>query len=1112
LLRIRRRVGRDARRGSRGVRESAEQRAALGVVALDERQHHQGGHRVGLGGLQNFDANLSTPQIVPHRLVYMSKEWQDAFRYAAELAQERNLQFAIASSPGWSETGGPWVKPEDGMKKLVWSEATLEGGTTFRGKLPPIPSATGPYQSMTGEIGFDAQFREGEPKPKPSFAADVAVLAYPLAEPPLEAAHVFVNDAPVDGAPLSDDRLDSAIEIPRGSAEKPGVLKLEYPKARTVRAVSFFMLGIQDGPFAGPTIKPRLEASDDGRNWHAVAQLNPQSIPTTVSFPPVTARAFRLVLAPPEQQGNPPGAPPGPPGVDVLGMLKVLLPAGLPAPAHSDAIADFRLYSEPKVHRFEEKAGFAIARDYFALDADAGPEVAGVAPERVVDLTTRLRPDGSLTWQAPKGHWRIVRFGYSLTGKTNHPATDEATGLEVDKLDAAAVRRYLETYLGKYRDTVGADLMGARGIRALVTDSTEVATFNWTPKFVEQFRRLRHYDPTPWLPTLAGTVIGSRKESDDFLYDFRRTLAELHASEHYATVAAVAHEQGLKVYGEALEDGRPSLGDDMAMRSYTDVPMSAMWSYARAIGPKPSYLADVKGAASVAHVYGQNLVAAESLTSIMAPWAFAPADLKPMMDLELILGVNRPVIHTSVHQPTDDKVPGLSLAVFGQYFNRHETWAEMARPWIDYIARSAYLLQQGRNVADVAYFYGEEAPLTGLYAEKPVADAPTAFAYDFMNVDALMNRLKVEQGDLVATGGARYRVLYLGGSSRKMTLPLLKRVAELAEAGATVVGEAPQGSPSLHEDTAEYRTLVKRLWSGTSVTSVGHGRVIASHDIESALHGIGVEPDFQYTAAGEDTEVLFLHRQLTDGDAYLLSNRRNHDARFEARFRVTGKAAQIWHADTGTIEPASYRIEGDHTVVPLEMTADEASFVVFREPAASPSLTVAKPTFTAVVELAGAWDVTFQSGRGAPPGAHLPSLAPLDQQKDSGVKYFSGVATYEKSFSFPQGVKPGSTLLLDLGQVGDVAEVFVNGQRIGIAWHAPYQLDIGQAVRPGRNSIEVRVANLWVNRLIGDAQPAAQKIAWTPTPTYRADATLRPSGLLGPVRLLRKDASAAQRR
>jgi hypothetical protein len=223
----------------------------------------------------------------------------------------------------------------------------------------------------------------------------------------------------------------------------------------------------------------------------------------------------------------------------------------------------------------------------------------------------------------PKGRLADHAHGLSLLGTTNHPAPPEATGLEVDKFDGDAVRRYMDHYLGMYRDAAGADMMGARGVRAILTDSIEVGAANWTPKMLAQFKALRGYDATPWLPA-SPAVVGSREDSDKFLYDWRRTLGDLMASEHYGTVAAKAHAVGLKVYGEALEDHRPSLGDDMAMRSHTDVPMAALWTFTQKDGPNPSYLADMKGAASVAHIYGQNLVAAESMTSALSYWADSP--------------------------------------------------------------------------------------------------------------------------------------------------------------------------------------------------------------------------------------------------------------------------------------------------------------------------------------------------------------------------------------------------------------------------------------------------------------------------------------------------------
>ncbi|MFM6933660.1 MAG: glycosyl hydrolase [Novosphingobium sp.] len=1049
--------------------------------------------RVGIGGLQNFDASLMTPQIVDKRLVYMTPEWKDAFKFTAEEADRHGLELAIAASPGWSETGGPWVKPEDGLKKLVWSETTLKGGKRFNGKLESPPQTTGPFQTLHPAGGIEDMLGATEKKAPPQHYGDVKVLAFPV-----PAASLLTPVAVSDGkgktlvpAGLADAELSTGVDIDRDASGKSNpTLVLDYGKPVTVRSLAMFAPGAAM-MFAGALYNPVLEASDTGTDWRKVTEFETAQTTATFSFAPVTARYFRVEFLPRKGVGLAMGA--AAPGVAMdFDIAKTMGASFMSKPL---TVGEFRLFGDPRIDHAETKAGFSISQNYYDLPTPADG-ATGVTPASVIDLTGRMQADGTLDWTPPKGSdWRVLRLGHSLLGTTNHPAPPEATGLEVDKFDGDAVKRYLDHYIGMYRDASGG-MIGKRGVQAILTDSIEVGAANWTPKMIEQFKRLRGYDPTPWMPALTGVLVGSRADSDRFLYDYRRTLADLMASEHYGTVARVAHEAGLKVYGEALEDHRPSLGDDMSMRSHADIPMAAMWTHSRAEGPKLTYLADIKGAASVAHIYGQNLVAAESMTASMNPWYYAPRDLKRVIDLEFVTGVNRPVVHTSVHVPLDDKKPGLSLFIFGQYFNRNESWAEMAKPWVDYMARNALMLQQGRNVADVAYFYGEEAPLTGLYGDKRVADAPSTRAYDFVNFDALASALSNDGADLVTPGGARYKALYLGGSSHRMTLAALKRVAQLAEGGATIVGQKPEGSPSLSGDAAEYAALLNKLWGGNG--QVGKGRVIASSDIEAALTQIGVGPDF--TADG--APMSFLHRKLADGDSYFLTNASAEPRNVEARFRVTGKQPELWRAETGKSEPVSYRVENGMTVVPLSFEADGAVHVVFRKDTTATSATLAAPAFAQAANLDDTWTVTFQPGRGAPASATFAKLEALEKNADPAIKYFSGEATYARDFTTPKGWKSGLPLWLDLGDVRELAEVSINGQPAGAVWHPPYRLDIGGAVKPGRNKLAVKVANLWVNRLIGDQQPGATKLTWTAMPTYKADAPLRPSGLIGPVKLL----------
>ncbi len=1025
-------------------------------------------HETGIGGAHAFDAALDTPQIVDNRLVYMSDGWRHAFKSAAQIADGYGMELGIAGSPGWSETGGPWVTPDQAMKKYVWSSTIVEGGKAFKDVLPSPPNVPGVFQKMSkaaAPVG-NATVASG------GFYRDSLVFAYPASDEAELGKPTYTSgkNEPLDAAILTDGDFSTGVEVDTGT--DTGIL-ISFATAQTVRSVEFFAAG-PFNIFRKSSISPVLEASDDGQTWRQVSAVPITQAPTTASFAPVQARLFRMRF------------PKTATADDMPPRVK---------------INQLKLSSGAKINAFETKAGFSVLVDYYALDADAGPDIAGIAPESVVDLTGKFH-DGALDWTPPAGkRWTIVRLGYSLTGTTNHPATAEATGLEVDKYDAAAVRQYIETYLAKYEATTGPELFGKRGLRSVVVDSTEVGPSNWTPKLMEQFQRLRGYDPRPWLPALVGVIVGSRTRSDAFLYDFRRTLADLVATEHYGTLAKVGHEKGLFIYEEALEAGRACIGDDLEMRRFADIPMAALWTWGRdAAGGRNVLLADLKGASSVAHVYGQNMAAAESMTAFKEQlFREGPADLKRVVDLEFVLGINRIVIHTSPHQPVDDKKPGLTLKTYGQAFTRHETWAGMAKPWVDYLTRTSFLLQQGRDAADVAYFYGEEGSPTALYQYNRVADAPRRYAFDYFPPDALLNLAKVENGVLTVPGGARYKALFLGGSSRRMTLPVLRKLAALAEAGLAIIGEAPVDSPSLANQTDEFARIVRQLWAGGAATQVGKGRVIATKDVEAGLKALNVLPDFDYTATSADAEILFCHRTLPDAELYFLSNRKNRAERLQARFRVTGRQPELWKADSGTATPVSYRTEGGQTAIDLDLLPEDAVFVVFRKATTLATRTVAAKQVAELSGINGPWEVTFEAGRGAPANARFDRLTPLQENAQPGIRYFSGVATYATRFTAPAHKGP---VLVDLGAVGDVAEVLVNGQPVGIAWKAPYRINISKALRPGENRLEVRVANLWQNRLIGDLQPGAAKIAYASNQTFAADTPLRVSGLIGPVRLL----------
>ncbi|HEV2326102.1 MAG TPA: glycosyl hydrolase [Terracidiphilus sp.] len=1056
-------------------------------------------HRVGIGGYQTFDAALSTPQVVKQRLVYMTPEWKDAFKYAIDIGDQFGMEMAIAGSPGWSESGGPWVPPSEGMKKYVWSETVIEGGQPFNGKLAHPPENTGAFQDM----GIRDALR-GPAKPAPQYYADSVVVAYrqPESDVSLESLHpeITASGGSPDTAMLTDGDLSKSTGIPIPPAGEKAWIQYAFTKPVTIRAVTL----VTNDPsrivsmiygIAAP--QKALEASDDGQTWRTVSELATGESPeTTVSFPAVTAKYFRVTFlrVPP---------PPPPAWAKGLNPRSFGLNAG-PAPTEYE-IAELVLHPGARVNHFEQKAAFVTAPDlYEYATPPVGPNDA-VKKSDVINLTSKMGPDGTLDWTPPPGRWVVLRFGYSLLGITNHPATAEATGLEVDKLNGKDVRQYMENYLDSYKNTVGPEMMGRRGIKYVINDSWEAGSQNWTDNMIADFKRLRGYDPVPWMPVLTGEVVGSAADSDRFLWDFRETIGDLIANQHYGVLESVLHEWHMGHYGESHESGRAFVADGMEVKKFNEVPMSAMWTQTPGVNNiQYDYNADDRESASVAHIYGQNLAAAESMTAAAAPWAWSPATLKPTADQEFLNGINRFCIHESAHQPLVGKAPGLTLGPFGQWFNRNETWAEQAGPWVTYIARNSFMLQQGHFGADVIYYYGQDSNLTAIYNKKS-PDLPAGYGFDYVNADALIHVLKVDgEGNLTTPGGTTYRILGLASYSRHMSLPVLRAIHQLVMDGATVAGPKPTDDPSLADSQSEFQSLSDELFGdGSGVHHVGKGTVYSGQTVAEALTAMHVQPDFSYT--GSENKLKFIHRKLADGDLYLVDNRSDNPAQVQATFRVAGRAPQLWYAETGNSEPVSYSIADGRTTVPLNLEPWGTVYVVFRKPTSQNSLTVADPTDTTVANINGPWKVDFQPGRGAPASITMDKLIDWSKSDDSGVKYFSGIGTYTKTVqASPDWFRKGAHLWIALGDVKNLAVVTVNGKNMGETWHAPYRVDVTSALKPGANQIRIEVVNAWVNRLIGDQQPGATKYTFADVKPYRADSQLLPSGLIGPVTVVRE--------
>jgi hypothetical protein len=1040
-------------------------------------------HKVGIGGFQNFDAALATPQVVEKRLAYMTPEWKDAFKYATTLADQLGMEEAIAGSPGWSESGGPWVTGPEAMKKYVWSETVVEGGKPFTGTLAHPPSNTGPFQNLpSNSTAFKA----------PQFYADSAVVAY--REPSSADApqpKITWSSGTVDTALLADGDLVRTTTLPKAAPGEKAWIQYEFAQPQRICAFTIVRrsTGANDEYFARGNNEPTeaLETSDDGVNFRVVTMVpKGGSAEHTIAIPPATAKYFRVTF-----------------------KTATANSSGATGAAADIALSELVLHPDARVNRFEEKAAFNQTPDLYGF---ATPEVASpdaIRKSEVIDLSSKLRPDGSLDWTPPPGKWVVLRIGYSLLGITNHPATQEATGLEVDKLNAHYVKNYMDRYLDSYKATVGPEFMGKRGIRYVISDSWEAGAQNWTDTMIADFTRLRGYDPRPWLPVLAGHVVESGKASDQFLWDLRKTIADLTATQHYGQLEATLKERGMGHYGESHEGGRAFIADGMEVKKLNDIPMSAMWVQAPGVNKEMyGYNADDRESASVAHIYGQNLAAAESMTArINSAWAWSPATLKPTADQELVNGINRFVIHESAHQPLVDKAPGLTLGPYGQWFNRNETWADEAGPWVKYLARSSYMLQLGHYAADILYFYGEDSNITAIFANS-APNLPAGYGFDYINADGLIHMFHVSDGRIATASGMSYRLLALDPYSKHMSLPVLRAIHTLVEQGAVVAGAKPTDTPSLADDQAEFARLSDELFGdGTGTHTVGKGKVFAGEDAATALKAMEIAPDFGHSKPEADTRIAFVHRKLANGDIYFLDNRSDREETVDATFRVTGKAPELWRAETGSSEPASYKSAAGRTTVPLHLEPWGTVFVVFRKPTTSParSLPVAEETELATID--GPWSVTFQPNRGAPASITLDKLVSWTDSSAAGVKYFSGSGTYTQNVDAPSAwFDPGARLWMDLGDVQNLAEVTVNGVSLGVVWHAPFRVDITKALKPGNNKITVKVVNTWVNRLIGDQQPGAAKYTFADIAPYKADSPLMPSGLLGPVEIVRTTA------
>jgi len=723
----------------------------------------------------------------------------------------------------------------------------------------------------------------------------------------------------------------------------------------------------------------------------------------------------------------------------------------------------------------------------------------GAVKEKVVDLTGMMDESGILTWDVPRGNWTITRYVCTNTGQPMISSTPNSKGPMIDHFNAEASERHIRYFIDKLEAALGKSL-GESGLTYFYTDSYEVQGQLWTPAMTSEFERRMGYSMVPYLPALGGSMVSDPETTSRFLYDYRRVLSDLIIENHYDRTREICEEHGVGFVAEAAGPGWPihncpfeSLKSSGSLTfprgEFWHIPDNTdFWRSFRGTEREQHYLVDldvVKGVASASHIYNQKVVEAEAFTGTHL-WNEGPGDLKPTADKAFCEGLNRINFHTWPHTPEEAGTPGWVYA-FGTLVNEHRIWWPMAKPWMDYLGRCSYMLQQGNFVGDVLFYYGDSVP-NFVPARHVIPDLGFGYDYDVTNSDILLSKLEVVDGQLVLPHGQHYELLALPDEAT-MQPEVLQKIEKLVREGATVVGPKPCRSHGLfnrEERDREVRGLADQIWGqcdGVQHTSndYGKGKIIWGESLRSVLLGRGVIPDFDIAEAHGNNALDFIHRKWGQTDIYFLRNGGGVPVRGLANFRQKGKEVEYWDPSTGKMYRAG-GTENEHggTTVQVSIDVHGSLFVVFSPGMDGEEEQVSDdPWFGAFLEdrlqtvksLDGPWNVNFPEESAGEGRVVFDSLIFWNRRPEDGIRFFSGIAGYEKEFEWDPGINAGDQrVFIEFDNIVETAQLYLNGSDLGILWKRPFRVEITEALKQGDNRLRVMVANTWANGLAGDAR------------------------------------------
>ncbi|GAA4814725.1 hypothetical protein GCM10023330_23190 [Litoribaculum gwangyangense] len=1071
----------------------------------------------GLQGIHLFNkAGGPYPNVEPIKI--LSPEWEDMIRHAADECKRLGLKFTMQNCPGWSMTGGPWVPVEEAQREVVETVYHVIGNKTFNEVLE--------IDSLYHTPDYDYK--------------DIQLLAFPTVDGDdlelLNPLNIETNNTIVPWADIfnpnskltvtrTTTQLNKPLEVYRANGiskvnNNDAWVKVAFDAPVTLRSLTFPQTRHMVMGTEYPQIKVniKIEALINGvlktittvkipdANW------NDRRKHLTLSIPETTSNQFVLTF-----EGD-----------------------------HVIAPEFIRLSSKPKFHNHEAKAAKVLRRLEKDVDINYSESVI-IKSNAIVNLTDKLTAEGQLTWEVPEGNWTIVRFGHINMRLTNKPAVPEATGWESSKLDKITIENHLRKgMIGNLIKDGGP--IGNGKLHGLLIDSWESHVPTWTMNSEDlftEFETRRGYSMKTYLPATMGYVVDSKETTTKFLRDLRHTMDEVFIDNFFKHFATIAHEMGAEVYTEGA-GGEVLPIDPMRYYGVSDIPMTEFW-YPKAPSDQNEYAKPIFNAASATHLYNKPVLAAEACTQIGVKWNEHPFSVKYLIDYNFAKGVNHLVFHTFSHTPQTNVYPGSS---FGGHIGfplvREQTWWQYMPDWVDYLSRNQYMLQQGEYVADVLWYYGD-------HYERPPFDLdhfPKGYRFDYLNAEILQEKLSMYNGKIHVENGGDYKVIQLR-DSKNMLLSTAQKLKELVENGAVILGDKPKDSPSLMDDendVKELLTISDLLWDDTKsgVKQVGKGRVYWGKTLEAVLHEEEITKD---VIVPEDVNINWIHRETKDTDMYFVASKDDNPVSVSLSFRVSNRTPQIWDAFTGYQQDAKIWKElNGRTNVALSLPSNGSAIIVFskenNQPLASKiikdgavildtetgwlkefleeddvQITFQNDEFLALTSgdyefhqngkvikktikiheesLQNNWNLAFEEGWDTPQTVDVSELKSLTDFENDAIRHYSGTTRYLKTINIEE---VGKQTFLDLGEVANIAELWCNGEKVGVKWAPPFRFDISNHINKGENTLEIKVTNTWRNQLIFDnSRPKGAKKTWTTAGPKSDETELEPSGLIGPV-------------